>query len=154
MLATPTIGVRAVVVASTATSDELVYAVTRTVFEHLPELRTLHLAFAGATAEEVFRASAAGDPAARAEIEAFVRGVAPGIATVTMAVDPDVVVVGGGLSRAGEELRSMKMMANRSIIGASPCMSSVVTNAMQTASRTCRRAASKGCSEGDLGVRA
>lgn len=58
----------------------------------------------GETAEEVFRASAAGDAAARAEIEEFVRGVATGIATVTMAVDPDVVVVGGGLSRAGEEL--------------------------------------------------
>ena len=56
------------------------------------------------TAEEVFRAAAAGDSAARAEIERFVRGVATGIATVTMAVDPDVVVVGGGLSRAGEEL--------------------------------------------------
>jgi predicted NBD/HSP70 family sugar kinase len=58
----------------------------------------------GETAEEVFRAAASGDAAARAEIEEFVRGVATGIATVTMAVDPDVVVVGGGLSRAGEEL--------------------------------------------------
>ncbi|WP_295118942.1 ROK family transcriptional regulator [uncultured Leifsonia sp.] len=58
----------------------------------------------GETAEDVFRAAAAGDAAARAEIDEFVRGVATGIATVTMAVDPDVVVVGGGLSRAGEEL--------------------------------------------------
>ncbi len=58
----------------------------------------------GETAEDVFRAAASGDAAARAEIEEFVRGVATGIATVTMAVDPDVVVVGGGLSRAGEEL--------------------------------------------------
>ena len=56
------------------------------------------------TAEEVFRKAAAGDPAAIAEIELFVAGLATGMATVTMAVDPDVVVVGGGLSRAGEEL--------------------------------------------------
>ncbi len=58
----------------------------------------------GETAEDVFRAAASGDAAARAEIEEFVGGVATGIATVTMAVDPDVVVVGGGMSRAGEEL--------------------------------------------------
>jgi hypothetical protein len=50
---TPTIGVRAVVIASVATSDELAYTVTRTVFEHLPELRTLHLAFAQVTAAEM-----------------------------------------------------------------------------------------------------
>lgn len=56
------------------------------------------------TAEEVFRLAAAGDAGARAEIETFVAGLATGMATVTMAVDPDVVVVGGGLSRAGEEL--------------------------------------------------
>ncbi|KQR52668.1 hypothetical protein ASF88_14290 [Leifsonia sp. Leaf336] len=58
----------------------------------------------GETAEDVFRAAASGDAAARDEIEEFVGGVATGIATVTMAVDPDVVVVGGGMSRAGEEL--------------------------------------------------
>lgn len=59
---------------------------------------------AGETAEDVFRAAASGDAAARAEIDAFVCAIAPGIATVTMAVDPDVVVVGGGLSRAGDDL--------------------------------------------------
>lgn len=69
------------------------------------------------TAEEVFRAAAAGDSAARAEIERFVRGVATGIATVTMAVDPDVVVVGGGLSRAGEELLRPLRAAVMSEIG-------------------------------------
>ncbi|MCI0155121.1 ROK family protein [Leifsonia shinshuensis] len=69
------------------------------------------------TAEEVFRAAAAGDAAAQAEIERFVRGVATGIATVTMAVDPDVVVVGGGLSRAGEELLRPLRAAVMSEIG-------------------------------------
>ncbi len=69
------------------------------------------------TAEEVFRAAAEGDSDARAEIERFVRGVATGIATVTMAVDPDVVVVGGGLSRAGEELLRPLRAAVMSEIG-------------------------------------
>jgi TRAP transporter TAXI family solute receptor len=50
---TPTIGVRGIVIASTATPDEIAYLVTRTVFEHLPEMRTLHLAFADVTAEEM-----------------------------------------------------------------------------------------------------
>lgn len=49
----PTIGVRAIVVASSDTSDDVVYQITKTVFEHLAELRTLHLAFAGATAEDM-----------------------------------------------------------------------------------------------------
>jgi TRAP transporter TAXI family solute receptor len=50
---TPTIGVRGILVASTATPDEIAYTVTRTVFEHLAELRTLHLAFADVTAAEM-----------------------------------------------------------------------------------------------------
>jgi len=54
--------------------------------------------------EEVFRMAVEGDEGAREEIESFVGGLATGIATLTMAVDPDVVVVGGGLSRAGEAL--------------------------------------------------
>jgi TRAP transporter TAXI family solute receptor len=49
----PTIGVRAIVVASTATPDEVVYQITKTVFEHLQELRTLHLAFADIQAEDM-----------------------------------------------------------------------------------------------------
>lgn len=57
-----------------------------------------------ATGEEVFRMAVDGDEGAREEIESFVGGLATGIATLTMAIDPDVVVVGGGLSRAGEAL--------------------------------------------------
>lgn len=59
---------------------------------------------AAPTGEEVFRLAVDGDEEARAEIESFVGGLATGIATVTMAIDPEVVVVGGGLSRAGEAL--------------------------------------------------
>lgn len=50
---TPTIGVRGIVIASVATPDDIVYTVTRVVFEHLPVLRTLHLAFAQVTAGEM-----------------------------------------------------------------------------------------------------
>jgi TRAP transporter TAXI family solute receptor len=49
----PTVGVRAVVVASAGTPDEVVHAVTRTVFENLAEFRTLHLAFASVEAEDM-----------------------------------------------------------------------------------------------------
>jgi hypothetical protein len=50
---TPTIGLRGIVVASAAIPDDVAYAITRTVFERLPEFRTLHLAFVNATAEEM-----------------------------------------------------------------------------------------------------
>ena len=50
---TPTIGVRGVVAATVATPDELVYEITRTVFENVAELRTLHLAFADVVAREM-----------------------------------------------------------------------------------------------------
>lgn len=49
----PTIGVRAVVVASSDTPDDVVYTITKTVFRQLAELRTLHLAFAHVTAEDM-----------------------------------------------------------------------------------------------------
>ena len=49
----PTIGVRAVVVASSSTPDDVVYQITKTVFENLAELRTLHLAFANIEADDM-----------------------------------------------------------------------------------------------------
>lgn len=49
----PTIGVRAIVVASSDTSDDVVYHITKTLFENLAELRTLHLAFANASAQDM-----------------------------------------------------------------------------------------------------
>lgn len=56
------------------------------------------------TGEEVFGRAASGDPDSRAEVERFVEVLAAGIAIVAMTIDPDMVVVGGGLSRAGEIL--------------------------------------------------
>ena len=55
------------------------------------------------TAEEVFARARAGDVAAQAEISAFVEEVARGIAVLVMTVDPAMVVIGGGLSRARKQ---------------------------------------------------
>jgi predicted NBD/HSP70 family sugar kinase len=56
------------------------------------------------TGEEVFRRAIEGERDSIEEVETFVAGLSTGIATVAMALDPDVVVVGGGLSRAGDAL--------------------------------------------------
>lgn len=48
------------------------------------------------TGAEVLTAAAAGDAAARAELEEFCTQIAPRIATVLLVVDPEVVVVRGG----------------------------------------------------------
>lgn len=51
------------------------------------------------TAEEVAQLAGQGDPAARATMERHASRLARGLATVTNIVDPDVIVLGGGLSR-------------------------------------------------------
>ncbi|CAA9390069.1 MAG: hypothetical protein AVDCRST_MAG75-1511 [uncultured Propionibacteriaceae bacterium] len=56
------------------------------------------------SAKAVFARAAAGDSAAAAEIEDFCGEIAPKIATIILTIDPDVVVIGGGLSRAGQQL--------------------------------------------------
>ncbi|HEX7351040.1 ROK family protein [Brachybacterium sp.] len=58
----------------------------------------------GDDARELIERAADGDPAAAAEIEEFCAQIAPRLATVLLTVDPERVVVGGGLSRAGETL--------------------------------------------------
>lgn len=57
-----------------------------------------------ATAAEVFARSAEGEKAATTEIESFCAEIAPLVATIALTVDPAVIVVGGGLSRAGDAL--------------------------------------------------
>lgn len=56
------------------------------------------------SAEQVFQQSAAGDEESQQEIQRFVSGLSVGVATVVMAIDPDLIVIGGGLSRAGDAL--------------------------------------------------
>ena len=58
----------------------------------------------GDDGRELLERAADGDGAAQAEIEDFCAQIAPRLATVLLAVDPERVVVGGGLSRAGETL--------------------------------------------------
>lgn len=52
---TETVGVRATLVAPAGTPDDVVYEVTRAVLDHLPELKTFHLAFAPIEREEILR---------------------------------------------------------------------------------------------------
>lgn len=72
-------------------------AFSATVDEQRDQLKWI----SGGTGEEVFRRAAEGDRAAREEVERFASGLAKGIAIVAMAIDPDLIVIGGGLSRAG-----------------------------------------------------
>ena len=60
--------------------------------------------FLGRTPEDVFAAAEAGDKEAESLVRAFARRIARGIAVVGLTVDPDLIVIGGGLSAAGEVL--------------------------------------------------
>jgi predicted NBD/HSP70 family sugar kinase len=60
---------------------------------------------AAVDAEVVFSAAAEGDAAALAIVDDLVGQLARGVASVATVVDPSIVVIGGGLSRAGEPLR-------------------------------------------------
>ncbi|WP_308468931.1 ROK family protein [Rathayibacter soli] len=55
----------------------------------------------GTSGEEVFRLAANGEANALEEVRRFANGLATGIAIAAMTVDPDLIVVGGGLSQAG-----------------------------------------------------
>jgi predicted NBD/HSP70 family sugar kinase len=58
----------------------------------------------GAEARPLLERAAEGEESACAEIEEFCAQIAPRLATVALTLDPARVVVGGGLSRAGETL--------------------------------------------------
>lgn len=58
----------------------------------------------GDEAQPLLERAAAGDAAAQREVEEFCAEIAPRLATVLLTIDPELVVVGGGLSRAGETL--------------------------------------------------
>ncbi len=57
---------------------------------------------AGAAAEQVVAAARAGEPHAIAELERYVDRLARGLAVICGLIDPDVIVLGGGLSNVGE----------------------------------------------------
>lgn len=54
--------------------------------------------------ETLFEAVRAGEPDAVSALDDFATDLVQGVAATVLTVDPDVVVVGGGLSRAGEPL--------------------------------------------------
>lgn len=58
----------------------------------------------GDEAEELFARASSGDQQAIDEIDDFCAEIAPRIASLLLAIDPELVVVGGGLSRAGDAL--------------------------------------------------
>lgn len=58
----------------------------------------------GEDAKPLLERAVTGDPAAQREIEGFCEQIAPRLATVLLTVDPERVVIGGGLARAGETL--------------------------------------------------
>lgn len=85
-----------------------------------------------ATAEEVFALAIAGDDIALAEVRAFTREIAPLLATVSLVVDPARIVVGGGLTRAGDlfidmlrdEIHHLIVLQHKPEVVASPLASS------------------------------
>lgn len=82
----------------------------------------------GQTAEQVFASAATGDATALDEVTAFIQEIAPLLTTVSLVVDPARIVVGGGLSRAGdlfvdmlrEEMHRLIVLANKPEVTASP----------------------------------
>jgi glucokinase len=71
-------------------------------------------------AETVFRAAAEDDPAAVAIVDELVGHLARGVAAVAAVVDPALVVIGGGLSRAGEPLRARLERGLRALLPRPP----------------------------------
>ncbi|MEU3497687.1 ROK family transcriptional regulator [Kitasatospora cineracea] len=52
----------------------------------------------------IFAAAKAGDAAARERVDRFAQTLAQGIAAMVLTVNPDLVVIGGGLAQAGEAM--------------------------------------------------
>jgi predicted NBD/HSP70 family sugar kinase len=59
---------------------------------------------ASITAEQIFAAARRGDPAARKAVDVESRRLAMAIATVTPMLDPELVILGGGIGRNGDLL--------------------------------------------------
>lgn len=58
----------------------------------------------GREARPLFDRAAVGDPQAIAEVDEFCEQIAPRLATLVLTIDPELVIIGGGLSLAGDVL--------------------------------------------------
>lgn len=82
----------------------------------------------GDTAEQVLARAAAGEADALHEVQEFVREISPVLTTVSLVVDPARIVIGGGLSRAGDvvvdmlrdEIHRLIVLAHKPDVTASP----------------------------------
>jgi predicted NBD/HSP70 family sugar kinase len=68
----------------------------------------------------VFRAAGEGDASASCIVDELAGRLARGVAAVATVVDPSVVIIGGGLSRAGEPLRGRLEAEVRRLLPRSP----------------------------------
>ena len=76
-------------------------------------------------AEALFAAAAAGDPAAVAVRGRFAAGVADAIRMVGLAVDPGVIIIGGGVAHLGEPLLAAVTAALRAQAAGSPFLAAL-----------------------------
>lgn len=82
----------------------------------------------GESAEQVFASASAGDADALNEVREFIEEIAPLLTTVSLVVDPARIVIGGGLSRAGDlfvdmlrdEIHRLIVLADKAEVTASP----------------------------------
>lgn len=70
----------------------------------------------GASGEQVFASASAGDADALEEVREFITEIAPLLSTVALVVDPARIVIGGGLSRAGDLVEMLRDEIRRLII--------------------------------------
>ena len=75
---------------------------------------------AAVDAETVFAAAAAGDAVATQVLETLLDRLARGIAAAIVVLNPATVIVGGGISRAGEQLRGPLERRIRALVPVAP----------------------------------
>ena len=79
----------------------------------------------GPPAAALFAAAAAGDPAAVAVRDRFCWGVASAVRALGLTIDPECIVLGGGVAEVGEPLREQVVRQLRSLGEGSPFLASL-----------------------------
>jgi predicted NBD/HSP70 family sugar kinase len=77
------------------------------------------------TAVDLFAATAAGNPEAVATRDRFAAGVADAVRMLGLAVDPAVIIIGGGVAHAGEQLLAVVTAALRAQAATSPFLAAL-----------------------------